>query len=442
MGQAVARLTGRVERIKLSGDRLPQERYLVIAALALTTVARLVYGLAVNDPASGPDAPTYGRAAEIFASDGPLAHAPGIPYWPAGYPLLLAPLYAITGNAARFAMAVQVVVVSVGTYFAWTLVRRELGGAVAGLTVAGLCLSPALAASSSELMYEGPLLAGLAIGLDLLSRASRAGRGWQPAAAGALVLGLAATMQPKALLPALLAIALVGLRRRSVALSAIAVAALAVGPLALAARTQSVDGRFALSANLGPSMVVGLGTHANQCTSKQREDVFTRDRRRTSCAVRYLWRHPGDTVVLMGRHAVDFWAPFTGPFVGYRRTWFHNLSFRRLLPAGIRTGALFKDADSAVSIAWMAAIAALAAGGLLLGLRNSATRSGTIFLALPVLSFLAISLVVEGDARFRLPVAPYYIALQGIALVAIWRLGVRRRARRAGSPARRSSAPA
>lgn len=414
-------------------DRDSRARYLVLALLAVTTIVRLVYGLAVNDPASGPDAPTYGGAAEIFASDGPLARAPGIPYWPAGYPLLLAPLYGATGNAVRFAMAVQVAVLSVGTYFSWTLVRRELGGAAAAVTVVALCLSPALTASSSELMYEAPLLAGLAVGLDLLSRASRAtpsGRGlWKGVAAGGLVLGLAATMQPKTLVPAGLVIALTGLRMRSVVVPGIAIVGLAVGPLALATRTHAVYGKFALSANFGASMTYGLPDRKRHCRPRSGQDVFAKDRYRTRCALRYLARHPDEAVLGMGRHAIDFWAPFTGPRVAGHRTWFHNLSFRRLVPDSIRSTAVFKDADSAASIAWMGAIAGLVLAGLLLGLRDSATRSGTIFVAVPVLSFLAVSLVAHGDARYRLPVAPYYIALQALAVLAIWRFCVRLRRR-------------
>jgi hypothetical protein len=400
-------------------------RNLVLALLAVTTVGRLVYGLAVNDPGSGPDAPTYGRAAQIFASDGPLAHAPGIPYWPAGYPLLLAPLYAATGNAARAAMAVQVLVASVGTYFAWTLVRRELGGTVAALTVTALCVSPALTASSSELMYETPLMAGLAVGLDLLSRVSRdrsAGRApWGLAAGGGLVLGVAATMQPKALMPAALAIAVTGLRKHSLVIPAIATLAVAVGPLALASRTHAVDGRFALTANLGENLLFGLGDGARRhCTAAASRDVFSKDRKLTTCAVRYAANHPGEALVSAGRNAIDFWAPFTGPLTS-RGTWFHNLSFRRLIPASVRSSAAFKDGDSAVSIAWMCTVVALVAAGLLLGLRSPATRGGTIFMALPVLSFLAVSLVGHGDARYRLPVAPYYIALQALAVVALAR---------------------
>lgn len=408
-------------------------RYLVLALLAVTTVVRLVYGLAVNDPGSGPDAPTYGGAAQIFASDGPLARAPGIPYWPAGYPLLLAPLYAATGDSARAAMAVQVLAASVGTYFGWTLVRRELGGAVAALTVTALCLSPALTASSSELMYETPLMAGLAVGLDLLSRASRdesARRaGAKLAAGGGLVLGVTATMQPKALMPAALAIAVTGMRQRSLVIPAIAALTVAVGPLALATRTQYVDGRFALSANLGENLILGLGGRARRhCRAPTQRDIFSKDRKLTDCAVRYAADHPDDALVAAGRSAIDFWAPFTGPLTS-RGTWFHNLSFRRLLPASIRNSAAFKDGDSAASIAWMCAVVALMAAGLLLGLRSPASRSGTIFVALPVFSFLAVSLVGHGDARFRLPVAPYYIALQALAVVALSRFRVRRAGR-------------
>ncbi len=409
------------------------ERLTALAIIGVATVVRLLYAVLVNDPASGPDAPTYDGAARVFAANGPFVDAPGIPYWPAGYALLLTPVYAAAGDSARVAMALQVALLGVGSWFAWTLTRRELGRLVAMITLIALSASPALAASSSELMYEVPLLIGTVIGADLLSRSSaalsrRAGRRF--AAAGGLVLGLSATMQPKLLVAAAGLIVLSALRARSAALIVCGCLTLAIGPIALAARTHAADGHFALSANLGTTMLLGLEDQRPECSLPVGADQFQADRARTRCAVEYLVRHPGDAAAAARTNAAAFWAPFAN-HTSYTGTWFHALSPQRLLPARVRESSAYHSFDDISRALWELAVVALVLAGFVLGLRDPGKRWGTTFVALPTVAFFAVSLVTRGDARFRLPVAPSYVALQAIAVtVAVgWAVGDRRHGR-------------
>lgn len=400
------------------------EHAAVIALLAASTLVRLIYGLAVNSPYSGPDAATYDGAARAFAAHGPFAHPTGIPYFPAGYPLLLAPIYAITGDSVRAAMAVQVILLAFGTYFAWALIRRELGRTTALITLAALAVSPALTAASSELMYETPLLAGLAIGLDLLSRAMHTDRRQSALAAGSgLVLGVTATIEPKVLFAAVIVLVVAAVRTRSALIVAAAVVALAVWPLALAARTQAADGHFTLSANLGPTMILGLSHERVSCPPVKTPDIFRADSVETQCAIDYMTSHPAATLREFGWHTFDFWAP-----LAYRHssggTWFHTLDYERLLPTSIRNSNDFRTFDDIIRDVWEALLVLTVLAGLVVALRNSRLRRGVVFVAAPAAAFLVMSILVRGDARFRLPVAPYYIALQAVLVVAVlkrWR---------------------
>lgn len=88
-----------------------------------------------------------------------------------------------------------------------------------------------------------------------------------------------------------------------------------------------------------------------------------------------------------------------------------------MLPSGLVNEPWFDDASRAVASAWTALVVGVVALGAFIGLRRDETRPGTVLLTIPVVSFLAVTLVAIGDPRFRLPVAPFYTALIAVALV-------------------------
>lgn len=425
----------------------------VVALIVAITLVRLLGAAAAIDPLAGPDTTSYVAAAHGLADRGLLAdHVPNLPYWPAGYPAFLAAIFAVVGDAPRAAAALQVLLLGLATWSLFALVRRELGGAVAVVAVVLTGISPALLAASDELMYETVLASALVIAVDLVSRARRAPgpRGAALAAAGAFVLGVAATMQPKALAVVLVLLAWVctaprgaaaATRARTAALALAVVLAAAVGPLALIARSAAATDHAALSANLGATARIGLNDRASggyrydvsvlrgcglpaRLVSRDRAgfsdaDLFAFDRTLTRCSASWAADHPLHALRLAAVKALYFWSPMVGPLPRDREaSWAQPFDLRRALPPALRHAGAFATANRVLGNLWTLLVVGLVLAGAAVGVRGEHRRA-TLLLAAPVALFLAVSMVTIGDARFRLPVTPFYTVLQALAVVAL-----------------------
>ena len=111
--------------------RLATERNVVLGLTVAATLFRLVYGLAVADPGSGPDSPTYHQAAVAMAHKGLFSQAPSVPYWPVGYSWFLAIFYRAFGDGSRAFVVGQVLLLGLATWSAYRLVRSAIGPRVA-----------------------------------------------------------------------------------------------------------------------------------------------------------------------------------------------------------------------------------------------------------------------------------------------------------------------
>lgn len=395
-----------------------------LAIVVGATALRLVYALFVMDPMSGPDAPTYHEIAVAFAREGLLTEGAGdlLPHYPPGYPLIVGIVYRLFGFQPRLVTALQVVVLGAATWVAFRLVARELNERVGLATVALVSLSPALLALPAQLMYETFLLAGMVVGFDLLSRSLRPDGGALQAVGAMAVLGVTSTLQGKVILTGLVAVALVAWRRRSAAVAVAGVAALAAGPLAAGFRTYLAEGQFAVSST-GQALLAGFndaatGGYVNPVVPEGCEppaDIFGRDRVVTGCALEWALDHPGRSAVLTVHKPLFLWSPMVGPLT-HRGTWFHAFDVRRVLPGD---GA---SADSLVAFAtaaWSALSALTVLIGLWLAWRQPGWTRGAALLAVPPLTFLLVAVLTYGDARHRLPVAPFYSAFQAVTLVAV-----------------------
>lgn len=415
----------------------------VAIVIGIATFVRLVGAAGAIHSGEGPDAPSYLAAAHALASYGLVHAAPNLPFWPAGYPIFIALIFDVFGQAVRVVSAVQVLIFAVASWSLYALIRREFGAIPALYALVLLSVSPAFVAAPNEVMYEPLLGAGLVIAADLISRARRSQSGQRLliGATGGLVLGLASTMQPKALVLVPFAVAWAFTGRRSVALAAVVLIAAAVGPFAVALRTQDTTGHFALSANFGVTARIGLNDHASggftydlqtlegcklppRLFSRDRvgftnAELFTSNSMLTMCASRWAIHHPARTLWLGLKKALYFWSPMTGPTTHQRQaTWGQPFNILRLFPHSLRDSLPFRIVSNVLFNLWTVLVLASIATGVALAWRQGC-RIATAALLVPVLCFMAISMVTIGDPRFRLPIAPFYIGLQGIALAAV-----------------------
>src|SRR2546423_10176372 len=161
----------------------------VLVGLGVATGARLAYVTALGDRLGGPDWPAYDGAAWDIARHGLVSPAAGLPFWPPGYPFLIAVHYRVFGHHPYAVKVTQVVMIAGLTWLTYRLAARLVTPRAALLTGLGMSASLAWLGLAHPLMYE-PWLAlfFVAATLFLLD-----GRWW----AAGLMIGLACAFQNK-----------------------------------------------------------------------------------------------------------------------------------------------------------------------------------------------------------------------------------------------------
>jgi 4-amino-4-deoxy-L-arabinose transferase-like glycosyltransferase len=419
-------------------------RYGAIAAVLAMTLAasivRLRYGLGERIELQTPDGSVYQAAAEDMLSRGVLASGvPDIPYYPAGYAVLLTGLYDLFGLDLRVVTWVQVLMLAVATLSLYVLVAREFSRTVGVLAVLFVCLNPVFAAVSTRVMYETPLMLCLILGLDFASRGARADgdRGataWT--AAACLFIGLGAALQPKVLPIGLFAIGFVLLRRRAggrptarplLAMAAISLVALSLAPVAQVVRNGAADGDYVLAANTGVNLVGGLndlasgrydesvlGAVYDECDADPRQLVEW-DRKLTGCALEWLVTHPKRAVELTYPKFWNLWGGFIGPTTPPTR--WRAIPIEELMPEWPRLEGWV--GNGALGYATTAVILLTSLAGAAIGLARRRLRSGSVLLLAPVVMILGLSLVTWAEPRYRIPASPFYSVFAALAVVSL-----------------------
>jgi hypothetical protein len=365
----------------------------------------------------------------VLAAEGPFADAPRLPYWPAGYPALIAQIYRLFGLRADWAIQVfQIVLLGVASWCAYRLLSGVFDSGTALLSMLLLATHPALLAASSEIMYESCLASLLTIAVYLVWVAAQRPRSGLPdVVAPGLLLAVAGALQPKVMLAAVLVAGWLWFQQRRVVLCFAFVVAASLGPLALAARTHVTDGHWAVSANLGVTMGIGFNDSAiggyvhtvPQPPCGHHEDPFAQDRALVRCSIGWAIGHPLRVPTLSARKAMFYWSPMAGP-LSRRGTWFHSFRYQRLLPSSVEHAPVFRTFDEVTSNLWTVVTVALVGTGTWFGIRDPRTRSGTTLLLMPIMAFFLVTLGTIGDARFRLPTSLLLTGLIALALNRIW----------------------
>lgn len=410
-----------------SVTRLPITRWLariprgwLVALFTVSLVARLAYAIVISDPMSGPDAPTYRDSAEFIALHGYFVDGiPGIPYWPAGYSVLLSPIAAVFGDSwMKVTQVVQVLLLSLAIVAVRQAVVRWAGAAVANLAFIILLFLPSLTASAPLFMYEVPVgsfiaLATWALTLVLLPDSSKRPRTMLLLVAAGLILGFTTAMQPKTVLLIGVSLFLLwGIVPWKERAAFIASAALPVLPFVL--RNVIVHGQWGLTWELGVTMSQGNGGRTLVCDGGT--NIFDRDRILVLCNLKTNLSDPIGAVGASWQQFLNFLWPFTGP-QSPGSTWYHGFNLRRLLPSSLTSSPPFLVLDSLAGPVTVVVLSILFLIGLY-GARRLNQRV-TILFAAPMVTFLFTSLVVRGDGRFRIPTTPTSVPFTVIAILVI-----------------------
>lgn len=411
---------------------------MALTVLAVSFVYRLVWVLVAADPMEPGDATLYLDLAGQFREQGLLSpEVQPLPYWPAGYPIFVAAILAVTGSTIAIGV-VQLTILTASGWFLYEFASRAFGSLVAWTALVVFAVHPSITGTAAWIAYEPMMLALLVIGVALIHRGVTERAVWA-LVVGVLVLGLAVTLQSKALTVAVPLTAWVAWRQRQrPAIVAALVVALAVGPGAAILRNQVATGHPVLSTNLGANVVLGnsrvatgnypgrvLDDACDREWGSNRSRTPSQDRELLRCAMRWVLANPIDAVALWPKKLWYYTAPFTGPL---STTSTHGVDPRRVVPESVRETDVFTALDRGISAAVYVVATLLLFAGAVIALRDPATRIGGFLAVWPIVAFVALTLATFGDARFRLPTVGFVIVLQSVALVSLVTV-LRRRSR-------------
>ncbi len=157
--------------------RIPRPQIFLLAIIALAVALRLA--LAFAHPFFFPDSADYDTLARAIAHLQPYETHGLLATRMPGYPLFLAPFYALLGPSVRAILIVQSLLAAVTVYLVYLLANR-LSPHVALLAAALAAIDPLSLGFSAALLSEAPFTLLLLTALWLLLRAMDSGRltGW------------------------------------------------------------------------------------------------------------------------------------------------------------------------------------------------------------------------------------------------------------------------
>lgn len=401
---------------------------LIPITLIFMTTMRYLYSIFFIDPMSGPDAISYLNARDDLVSHGLFSQISGVPFWPVGYPWFLRAIYVVFGPNLVWISLIQTSLWTLGLLSFYFFLSRRASGKVAITTTILLLFNPALTIASTELMYEIPQISLFLIGLDLLDRVPNSKtliRATSLSVCGMLLWTFAAIMQPKILV--LFAVCLIyflfhqySLKKSRIILVTFIVLALALTPSTLAARNVLAGDGVGVSQNLQTQIEVtladfpGISSHYEECAhlkTKYDNPLYI------LCLQKIKFsKAPIEGIRLTAYNAFKLISPYVGSFhysFGGTGTWYHGADIRRLLPnyEYKRPGTRFWHFDVLLSLIYLIAWLSIVTMGFKIGLLHF--RREALFFGSLTLLLMAVSLLANGDSRYRLSVIPFYSVFLG-----------------------------
>jgi len=394
-----------------------------------TLLLKIIYIVKFADQNSGQDAPSYILSAERIMQDGPFAAHTQAPYFPIGYSWFIAIIWQLFGRTNHSVGLFQTLLVTVALYLFYKLVSQKISKPVATVTLVLLGTNLAISTSSSLLMYESPMMSFLVIGFCFIIKAEQEKDikklGFRIIAA--LLFAFAITFQPKVYPATLLITVLVVWHERkersaykALATTLILWLIISMGPgIAIYRNVIAGDG-FGYTQNISTNTIRGTDrAHVkldySTCASTNSYDTVAK----TICFMKVKISHPIAGIRVTASQAVYFWTPFIGnlKFMG---TWYHSIDFRRLIPNynwSDDNGSWSWQFDRLTGYLWSISLVANILIGLAFLWKRPQDRFFVVLLIMPVLMNYLVSLLTYSEARYRIPVMPFYTVFLAASLL-------------------------
>ena len=416
-------------------------KYLIAIPLIALFIKFIIMGNIQAGGWLGADGENYTMGVDGLLKDGFFSEEPKLSYWPAGYPILLWPLAAISvSKFFYFVSFLQSIFFAYSTYFFTNKLRTSSLKYLAFWTSMLITFNPTLSLSSLAIGYEAPIASCFMMISGIIwanANPTIDKKFWLSVAYVGGWFALAAFMQPRFLLIAIIvailwALKIAGTKNR-IRIAALVTAIMMVAPGIMIFRNSVVIDKATISTNLGVTMRIGAGPETSggyarkgpevPCEPKAPATTVT-DNEVVICVVKWYLTNPLDTARLSFNKALFFWSPWSGPRVEgtmARNPWL-KISPAHQITIGSQGGRdfIYSGFGIAVSYGWIIGQMIFLFAGYRSLQKIGANEKflARIVLAPVVLSWL-ISIGTIGDHRFRIPTMSMSIFLQAVAFLAI-----------------------
>ncbi len=389
----------------------------------------------------GADGENYTAGVDGLLKDGFYSDEPKLSYWPAGYPLLLWPIAAISTTKFFYIVSfLQSIFFAYSTYFFTNKLRTSSLKYLAFWVSMLITFNPTLSLSSLAVGYEAPIascfmmIAGI-IWVNANPVLDR--KFWINVAFVGGWFALATFMQPRFLLIAIIiavlwALNVIGIKNR-IRIAALVTVIMMVAPAIMIIRNMEVINKATISTNLGVTMRIGAGPETSGGYSRTGPEVpcepkapatTVSDNEIVICVIKWYLSNPVDTARLSFNKALFFWSPWSGSEgegTMARNPWL-KISPAQQIALSSKGGQDLVIGPIGVLVSWAWIIGQMiflfAGYRVLRKIGTDEKFLANIILTPVVLSWL-ISIGTIGDHRFRIPTMSMSIFLQAIAFLAI-----------------------
>ena len=416
-------------------------RYLVLIPL----IALLVKVVTIfNIPGGGwfgADGENYAAGVDGLLASGFFSDAATLSYWPAGYPILMWPIAAISIPKLYFTLSfVQSIFFAFATYF---LANKILQSSLSFLAIwvsLFISFNPTLSLLTLSVGYEAPIAACfMMITGHILGTLNQPldRKFWIAVASVGGWFALATFMQPRFLLIAIViallwAFKIIGSRNR-VKVASLIIALTMVAPITMIYRNSVAIDQAVISTNLGATMRIGAGPETSGGYTRTGPEVPCEAKGSTpsdsaivGCVLRWYLSNPADTMRLSFNKARFFWSPWSGPEkegTMARNPWLKISPVHQVI-IGSDKGRdfVYNPVGRTISHLWVVGQILLLFFGYryIRRLGSDQRFFASIVLAPVVISWL-LSIATIGDHRFRIPTMSLSLTLQAAAFLALAR---------------------
>jgi hypothetical protein len=416
-------------------------KYLIAIPLIALFIKFIIMGNIQAGGWLGADGENYTAGVDGLIKDGFFSEEPKLSYWPAGYPILLWPLAAISVTKFfYFVSFLQSIFFAFSTYFFTNKLRNSSLKFLAFWVSILISFNPTLSLSSLAVGYEAPIascfmmIAGLILATFNQPLEKKF---WIAVASVGGWFALATFMQPRFLLIAIIvalmwALKVLGTKNR-IRIAALVTAIMMVAPGIMIFRNSVVIDKATISTNLGVTMRIGAGPETSggyqrkgpevPCEAKAPATTVT-DNEIVICVLKWYLTNPLDTARLSFNKALFFWSPWSGPKVEgtmARNPWL-KISPAHQIAIGSTDGRdfIYSGFGVAVSYGWiLGQMLFLFIGYRSLRKLGENEKFFANIVMVPIVLSWLISIGTIGDHRFRIPTMSMSIFLQVAAFLAI-----------------------